>query len=221
VASYFPRNGFHAAIDIACGTGDSLLPLAKYAKNICGIDVSDDMLNYARAKGLQVEWCDVLSVAEDKKFDLLTTCMAFHWFDQKGAIEKYKAISQPEALWLIYHFAFSGHSSSTSFNDWFLQRYLSRYPSPPRHPMDGARLHNDEDVVLVASGNGKFDVEFDKPCLVGYLTTQSNIEQAVNGGQSYEYEDVEAYLLSELQDISIDGTFKYAYAYELFRYAGG
>ena len=219
VEVHFPPFKFKAAIDIACGTGDSLLPLAKYAENICGIDISCAMLEYARAKGLLVECCDVLSMDEGRKFDLITTCMAFHWFDQEKAVKKYKAISQPNAFWLIYNFAFAGHSTSIEFNHWFFQSYLSRYPSPPRQSMDGTQLNEDKDVVLIAKNSGNFDIAFDKPNLIGYLTTQSNIEKAVNEGQSYS--DVEAYLLNEIESISIDGAFKYSYSYELFKHVHG
>jgi len=219
VEVHFPPGGFKTAIDIACGTGDSLLPLAKYAENICGIDISCAMLDYARAKGLQVECCDVLSMEEYNKFDLITTCMAFHWFDQEQATKKYKAISRPNALWLIYNFAFEGHSKSTRFNNWFFQSYLNRYPSPPRQSMDGAKMNEEKDVVLVAKSRSNFDVEFDRPNLIGYLTTQSNIEKAVNDGQSYS--NVEAHLLNEIKNISVDGAFKYSYSYELFKYVGG
>lgn len=216
VEVHFPPGRFKSAIDIACGTGDSLFPLAKYAENICGIDSSCEMLEHARAKGLQIECCDVLSMDEGRKFDLITTCMAFHWFDQEKAVRKYKAISQPNAFWLIYNFVFAGHSTSAEFNHWFFQTYLNRFPSPPRHPMDATRLNEDKDVVLIARSNGNFDITFDKPNLIGYLTTQSNIEKAVNEGQSYS--DIEAYLLDEIKDIAIDGAFKYSYSYELFKY---
>ena len=85
--------------------------------------------------------------------------------------------------------------------------------------MDGVKLYEDKDVALIARGRGNFKVEFDRPNLIGYLTTQSNIEKAVNDGQSYG--DIEAYLLNEIGNISIDGTFKYSYSYELFKYVGG
>lgn len=218
VAAHFPPGKFNAAIDVGCGTGDSLLPLVQYAESILGIDISCEMLEYARARGLPVLCCDVLSIDESRKFDLITTCMAFHWFDQDKTTQKYKTISQLGAIWLIYHFAFVGHSTSTEFNTWFTETYLNRYPSPPRQAMDGVKLSEDKGVTLLSKGSGTFDIDLDRLHLIGYLTTQTNVEQAVKAGRSYSH--IEAELLNELKDIPIDGAFRYRYAYELFKYIG-
>lgn len=38
------------ALDVACDTGDSMLPLLQVAKHVEGIDSSIEMLHYAREK---------------------------------------------------------------------------------------------------------------------------------------------------------------------------
>lgn len=57
-------------LDVGCGTGNHLIPLAKRGYNVSGIDISEEMLAIARARskkdGLSVE----LNEADLRRFDL-------------------------------------------------------------------------------------------------------------------------------------------------------
>ncbi len=71
---------------------------------------------------------------------------------------------------------------------------------------------------MLHKSTGAFDIEFSKDNLIGYLTTQSNIEQAVQDNQNYE--DIEDYLKNELKDFVFDTPFKYGYTAEIFQFFG-
>ena len=103
LAECLGRRHFRNAIDIACGTGDSTLPLLRIAEDVIGIDSSEAMLRYAKHKGLTVKRASYEDLTENGEYDLVSTCMAFHWFDRTKAIETYKQISAREAIWIIYN----------------------------------------------------------------------------------------------------------------------
>lgn len=44
---------FDTVLDLCCGTGNSLIPMKKYARELSGIDLSLEMLKQARNKGLE------------------------------------------------------------------------------------------------------------------------------------------------------------------------
>jgi SAM-dependent methyltransferase len=92
--------GFNNYLDIACGTGQLLIPLSPYFKKSIGIDVSEEQIKKAieNTKGNSTISCytldayDVLDTlaknghfgeGETKMFDLITIGQAFHWFDEE------------------------------------------------------------------------------------------------------------------------------------------
>ena len=68
-------------LDVGCGTGNMTVLLAPYVKNICGVDLSEDMLFQAEEKLRQKRFkarfvCqDMRNLNLNKKFDLITCCL--------------------------------------------------------------------------------------------------------------------------------------------------
>ena len=76
-----------AVLDIGCGTGTILKRLSDKADITgYGTDISERMITEAKKKCPQMKFfissCDKLPF-EDKTFDVLTACMAYHHFDNK------------------------------------------------------------------------------------------------------------------------------------------
>ena len=74
------------ALDVGCGTGQSTIALKEIAISVIGIDVSDAMLELATQQpGIEYRKTNAedLSMFDDESFDLVTTSMAYHWFDFK------------------------------------------------------------------------------------------------------------------------------------------
>lgn len=207
---------FESVVDVACGTGDSTVPLLALGQNVMGIDSSDEMLAIAQKRGLYVRKADYAELPQQGSFDLISTCMAFHWFDGPRAVAAYKAASNTGAIWVIYNFAFAGHTASEQFNRWFYDEYLKRYPSPPRNRFEDITLANDEELSVIASESGWLPIEFTLEPLIGYLSTQSNIEEAARNGKTLEA--IAANLRNALSGIDITGVFKYVYSYEILEY---
>ena len=212
------KTSFDKALDVACGTGDSTLPLKGLAKDVIGIDQSAHMLSKAQEKGLEVFQMSYLEAPSLGRFDFITTCMAFHWFESKEAIQAYKGASNTGAIWLIYNFYFSGHESSEEFNSWFYDEYLSKYPSPTRGRHSAEIDKNDKTIIHLNGNEGHIPISLSKDKLVKYLTTQSNIENVVLNGKTYK--NVEQDLTSEIKKIKCSTSFKYGYQYDFYKYVG-
>lgn len=83
-------------IDVACGTGSLSLAIAKRARSVMGIDLSEEMLGSARRSANKRSVCNagfiVLDASEmkifrDKEFNIAVTSMAVHQFDAEVALK--------------------------------------------------------------------------------------------------------------------------------------
>ena len=109
---------FENAVDVACGTGDSLSPLRLVATEVDGVDTSRAMIDLAALQNTCVRQGSYGDLAA-AKYDLISVCMAFHWFDRDVALAAFSLASVSDAIWLIYNFALTGHSVDESFNEWY------------------------------------------------------------------------------------------------------
>jgi hypothetical protein len=210
------RSSFGRGIDIACGTGDSTMPLLALCDQVIGVDASQEMINFAEKKGLTTRLCSYEDIDLPDKYDLITTCMAFHWFDPLTAVEKYKSLSADGALWLVYNFVFMGSMADQKFNSWLVETYLTDYPAPPRGKYAGAVPTDDPEIRVLKEGKGFVELSFTREQLIGYLTTQSNIEAAVKSGR--EYSDIESGLEKSMPGYDAEQRFSYAFTYDVYEY---
>ena len=216
LGSVCPGKHFKKGIDVACGTGDSLRPLVRICDEVVGIDSSDEMLAIALREKLPAIKGTYFELKKHGKFDLISNCMAFHWFEPELAITSYKAASNKGAIWLIYNFSFGGHETSGAFNKWFKNLYLKKYPTPQRNKTILKNPIQDQCLRLIKEDCGWIPLEFNTELLVGYLSTQSNIEHALNVGCPLN--EIYKFLLNELSQINLEGNFKYVYRYEIYQY---
>lgn len=78
-------------LDVACGTGLASEPLAKNGAQITGVDTSEAMLEFARARLPGQTWmrgnAEELEFPGDS-FDAAICAQAFHWFDRVKAMRE-------------------------------------------------------------------------------------------------------------------------------------
>jgi ubiquinone/menaquinone biosynthesis C-methylase UbiE len=89
--------------DIACGTGilADRIQRELQPEQVYGVDMSEGMLNQARARSNQVRW--LLGPAEqlpfgDESLDAVVTTSAFHFFDQPAALREFSRVLAPGGL---------------------------------------------------------------------------------------------------------------------------
>jgi len=95
--------GSQRVADIACGTGilaarvaDELHPAEVY-----GVDMSDGMLEQAKARSAQVRWMKGPAERlpfDDGALDAVVTTSAFHFFDQPAAMREFHRVLAPGGL---------------------------------------------------------------------------------------------------------------------------
>ena len=121
------QNSFNRAIDLACGTGHSTIPLKDLSDHVLGLDSSAAMLDFAKQKGIDTIRAEIPNFTPNERFDLISSCMAFHWLPPEETLEFVKQISESKAIWFIYNFSFLGHFSSEEFNQWYRKKYFKNF----------------------------------------------------------------------------------------------
>jgi ubiquinone/menaquinone biosynthesis C-methylase UbiE len=178
------------ALDVACGTGQSSRALQAIAEDVTGTDLSSEMLEYAR-ENLGIEFLE--SPAENlpftaETFDLLTVCMAFHWFDQAKFLLEVDRVLKPNGWLILYNNFFRSQMiSNQEFLRW-ANSFYANYPVP-------ARVETPTDPAFFSSHGFRLDpledienqVSFTPNELAAYMTTQSNfIAKVEEGTESLE-----------------------------------
>lgn len=185
LATTAPGRRFSHALDLACGTGDSTVPLREIATQVTGVDASAEMLRHAEAKGLKVQ-LGTYEQLPDGPYDLITVSMAWHWFDRARAITELRRVSAPSALWVISNFAFAGRPGDVAFQAWLKEWYLREFPSPQRQSMTFRATPDDRGLVELVHQQVPLPLTFTRDELIGYFTTQSNVEARVRAGIRYD-----------------------------------
>lgn len=89
--------------DIACGTGilSDRIERELHPDEIYGVDMSDGMLEQARARSSRVQWlrCPAERLPfDDEALDAVVTTSAFHFFDQSAALREFHRVLAPGGL---------------------------------------------------------------------------------------------------------------------------
>jgi len=189
------------ALDVACGTGQSTVALKEIADSVIGVDISDEMLGLAKqSSGIEYRNANAedLSMFEDGSFDLITTSMAFHWFDHKRFLSEAHRVLKTDGWLIPYTNGFySKMKENKSFEKWAEDSYTKRYPAPPRNatPLT-EELANEFGFSSFHMERFQNDVLFTTEEIAAYLTTQSNVIAAVEQDNE-TVEDVYRWLVSQ------------------------
>ncbi|HWF45064.1 MAG TPA: class I SAM-dependent methyltransferase [Candidatus Kapabacteria bacterium] len=180
---------FERAIDIGCGTGLSTVALKQIASDVCGIDISPEMLRHAPpndALTFLVASGEAIPF-EDESFDLISLSQSFHWLDRSRFFAEARRVLRPGGWIVIYDNYFSAlMQENENFQPWFAE-YLKRFPTPPRPKVqfteEDARSEgfNFQDKAMHEEWP-----EFTRDSLIAYLFSQSNISAAIERGDSID-----------------------------------
>jgi ubiquinone/menaquinone biosynthesis C-methylase UbiE len=102
--SNFEPNSF--ILDLGCGTGFSLNVLKKAGFNIIGLDISFEMLKYAKDKKFNVVLANMNNLPfKNESFDYLVSISAIQWSDIKDyskVLDEIKRVIKKEAIIQFY-----------------------------------------------------------------------------------------------------------------------
>lgn len=176
-----------AAVDIACGTGQSTRPLTAIAELVIGLDVSLPMLRETTPQerihhaAAQAERLPLRSAS----VDLITVALAFHWFERSAFLAEARRVLRDDGRMALYNNIFYGRMvGNESFVDWFRSTYLARYPTPARRddPLEQGQAR-EFGLSIADSGEYGNEVAFTPEALADYLITQSNVIAVVDSGR--------------------------------------
>ena len=193
---------FAHVLDVACGTGHSSHPLLEISDKVTGVDISEEMVNIAKRNIPEIDFR--VSPAErlfceNNSIDAAFVGMAFHWFDKDAFLSELSRILKPGGWLVIYGLGSPKDMSLTpTYRKWYTENYWQEFPNPPRSGgsfSEMIELHK-EQFSYEGELNIRFDYHMNQDELRELLTTQSNIQQAVENGQSLE--SIDSYLNKEL-----------------------
>jgi SAM-dependent methyltransferase len=192
------------ALDVACGTGQSSLALKAICENVTGVDVSSEMLEFARENpGIAFLESGAENLPfEDSSFDLLTVSNAFHWFDRSRFLSEANRLLKPDGWLVVYYNAWrSKMLEKPGVLEAWGNMHFDRYPTPPR-----------DSKPMTETEASSFGFRFDEPetyqntvvftleqC-VNYLSTQSNMIAKIEQG-TLNLEDALNQIRTELEPI--------------------
>jgi ubiquinone/menaquinone biosynthesis C-methylase UbiE len=183
----------HFALDVGCGPGQSTVALKGIADQVIGIDISEEMLKAAdhtsRIQFVQASAEDL--PIQSNYFDLLTTFLAFHWFDREQFFAEARRVLKDKAWLIISNNGFTGQMiENPTFEQWIIQVYEKRYPTPPRNVAPMRREFAQQyGFTFAHEEEYQNEVQFTTEELSAYLITQSNVIAATEKGNE-KVEDV-------------------------------
>lgn len=106
VIALLRRRGVRRVADIACGTGilASRIHSEVGPDEVSGVDMSDGMLEQARARSVHVRWLKAPAEQlpfEDGSLDAVVSTSAFHFFDQPAAMREFHRVLAPGGLAVV------------------------------------------------------------------------------------------------------------------------
>jgi len=194
-------NPVSRSLDIGCGTGQSTIALKEISEFVMGTDVSTEMLKLAKREA-GIEYMEAsaedLTIFQSESFDLITSSMAYHWFDYKRFLPETNRLLKNGGWLIIYTNGFHGQMKENElFERWNRQSYAKRFPSPPRNSIPlTSELAQGFGFSSFFSETFQNDVKFTTEELCAYLTTQSNVIAAVEQGNE-TLEEVYIWLVSQ------------------------
>lgn len=196
------KNAVPLAVDIACGTGQSAAALTSIAGRVIGFDISwsmlanaerNDLVRYVQARAESIPF-------QSGSVPIMSTALAFHWFDRVQFLREVWRVLSADGLLLIYTNGFSGiMREDAAFRDWAWENYPERFPSPPRDsnpptPEEAAG----SGFSFIKEDRYENEVIFTPEELVAYLLTQTNVAAAVKEGRE-SLESANQWLLEQVR----------------------
>jgi SAM-dependent methyltransferase len=192
------------AIDVGCGTGLSTTALKEVAESVVGVDTSPEMIRLAGRDGrIAYAVADALRLPFNQGvFELMTLSSAFHWLDRKAFLREAARVLGPSGWLVVYDNYFAGRmEENPAFQKWYREVHLVKYPAPARAPLSfGVEDSGNEGFHLARRDEYQNRINFSVEGLTDYLTTQSNVIAAVEGG-TQELGEVRVWLRENLEPL--------------------
>jgi SAM-dependent methyltransferase len=177
-------------LDVGCGAGLSTAALARLVSLCVGFDPNGDMLVHRRAVAPGASF--VVATAEappfaDRSFEIITAAGALNYVDLSRFLPEAARILVPGGYLVVYDFSSGRRTPEDSRLDAWFDTFEARWPFPKGYALDPARLEVPGAGLRVARRR-EFEIALPltAAAYVEYVLTETNVEQAVQAGQSLE-----------------------------------
>jgi ubiquinone/menaquinone biosynthesis C-methylase UbiE len=135
----------HKVLDVATGTGDIALTLAKKSKDVIGIDLSSKMINVADSRATKNPKFIIGDVHEMEfergEFDLVTCCNGLYVFsDPEQALSEMRRVLTAGGKLVTVTFAYGDADFNQKMQNW--GQFLRLGMPPNWHSFTGPELRN-------------------------------------------------------------------------------
>ncbi|KAL0491922.1 methyltransferase [Acrasis kona] len=180
IKKYHNKNDDATVADVACGSGQATIELAKHFKNVIGIEPSRPQLDNA-PKQDNIKYVHASAEAtslSDSSVDIVTVAQAFHWFDFEKFYAEVRRITRPDGTLAVWTYALN-HFDNKEAQDALLHLYnvdLSGNWSERRKLVDD----NYKSIVFPFQNKTEVVVNYKKTMsirnYVNYLSSWSSIQ---------------------------------------------
>ena len=184
-----------SAVDIACGSGQSIDGLKRIAKQIIGVDIGPHLLADARQRHPDVTFVQGSGEAPGLALgitDLVMIATAFYWMDRAVVIDNVSSLLKPHSVFAVYKYDFPWLLDSRNS---IVERHLAEKWEKHRSP----RLKNfDHDTPDLIAASRRFEkvrqrtienrVRMSVPQYVDFMASTSYVSQFIAeevGNESY------------------------------------
>ena len=187
------KTRFSSALDVATGTGMGARALLEVCDAVTGCDLSPEMLAHAQITAPGASFLEAPAEAlplPDASVALVTTFMAFHWFDQARFLAEVQRVLEPGGYLIIcHHKSLATLRDQPAFTTW-ADGFYAHYPTPPRNPSK-LEPSDVERFGFTLVEHRSFEDEFwmNASEIAAYISTQSNIIAKVEQGEE-QLEDI-------------------------------
>lgn len=100
--------GKDSALDIGCGNGVSTIKLRPYFKNVKGVDIGPNLINFAQSSfpDLEFEVINAEFIAATKQYDLITSATSFYWMNRPLIVNKLRNLLNDHGVFCAYKYDF-------------------------------------------------------------------------------------------------------------------
>jgi ubiquinone/menaquinone biosynthesis C-methylase UbiE len=219
IIAEYQLDGTGNLLDLGCGTGEIILPLAGYFDKATGVDINSEMLEMARVradnsgitnagwKKLSAEMIEEFSL----NFDLITAGNSFHWMDRQAVLQKSynKLTAQGGMVILAGGSVWNGESEWQNKTVEVIKRYLGK----DRRAGSGTYIEEKRHEDFIAESpfelKKKFEVVSHRSRnieeVLGYLFSTSFSKASLFGNKVHDFQ---AELTQELLKLNHEGMFK-------------
>jgi len=109
IAADLPAVPAELAVDLACGSGQSIDGLKRIARQIIGVDIGSNLLADARQRHPEVTFVQGTGEApglDPESADLVTIATAFYWMDRAKVVETVSSLLKPHGVFAVYKYDF-------------------------------------------------------------------------------------------------------------------